>query len=58
MAALKWAGDMAGLRRLREDLRPCIEASTLTDAARFTREVEATYRTVWKKWCRAAGKTG
>lgn len=57
-AALKWASDMDGLRGLREDLRPRLEASCLTDAGSFTREVEAAYRTVWKEWCRAARQTG
>ena len=57
-AALKWAGDADGLRRLRKDLRPRLEAASLTDAAGFAREVEAAYRTAWKKWCRAARRAG
>jgi len=29
-------------------------ASEIGDAARYTRAVEAAYRTMWRRWCRTA----
>jgi predicted O-linked N-acetylglucosamine transferase (SPINDLY family) len=38
------ASDREGLRRLRRELRPRLQASPLTDMARFVRDLEAAYR--------------
>jgi hypothetical protein len=33
-------------------------ASTLIDAAEFTRQLEAAYRRVWRKWCKGGSIRG
>jgi len=45
--AVARASDRAALAALRRALRPRLAASPLTDTARFTRELEAAYRTMW-----------
>jgi len=57
-AAAAFAARPEALATLRASLRPRLAASPLTDSARFAREVEAAYRSVWKKWCRQAKKAG
>lgn len=39
------------LAELRRTLRPRMEASPLTDSARFTRGLEDAYRAMWRAWC-------
>jgi predicted O-linked N-acetylglucosamine transferase (SPINDLY family) len=39
------------LRRLKSSLRDHLLNSSLCDGATFTRDVEAAYRTMWKKYC-------
>jgi predicted O-linked N-acetylglucosamine transferase (SPINDLY family) len=39
------------LEALRRGLRPAFERSVLRDEAGFTRELEAAYREMWRKWC-------
>jgi predicted O-linked N-acetylglucosamine transferase (SPINDLY family) len=43
--------DVSGLAELRGGLRERIEASPVMDAAGFTRDLEAAFRTVWRAWC-------
>jgi protein O-GlcNAc transferase len=43
------AGDLKALNDIRFQLRS--EMSPLTDAVQFTRELESTYRTMWRQWC-------
>jgi predicted O-linked N-acetylglucosamine transferase (SPINDLY family) len=61
-AATGLARDAARRAALRAGLRERLAASPLTDAATFTRSLEAAYRTVWRSWCaaqaRPAGGTG
>jgi protein O-GlcNAc transferase len=53
--AVELAGDLPCLAELRAALRPRMLASTLMDAPRFARNVEAAYRTLWERWCAAGG---
>jgi predicted O-linked N-acetylglucosamine transferase (SPINDLY family) len=50
-AAARLAADRPALARPRADLRNRIANSPLCDGARFTRQREAAYRTMWREWC-------
>src|SRR5262249_43002692 len=45
------AGDTKRLTELRASLRERMRASPLMDAERFTRNLEAAYRQMWRTWC-------
>jgi predicted O-linked N-acetylglucosamine transferase (SPINDLY family) len=45
------AGRPAWLAELRGTLRDRLLASPVGDARAYTREVEATYRRLWQRWC-------
>ena len=45
------AKDLPRLAELRRTLRPRMQASPLMDAPRFTRNIEAVYRRMWRSWC-------
>ncbi len=47
------AADVPQLAGLRASLRSRMQASVLMDAARFARHMEASYRTMWQRWCTA-----
>lgn len=49
--AVDLARDPARLAMLRQGLRSRVLASPLCDAERFTTEMEAAYRSMWKHWC-------
>jgi predicted O-linked N-acetylglucosamine transferase (SPINDLY family) len=49
--AVNIAGDLKRLRSLREKLRDMMEHSPLTDAKRFTVNLEGLYRKMWERWC-------
>ncbi|MEI9942462.1 MAG: tetratricopeptide repeat protein [Pseudomonadota bacterium] len=49
--AVVLASDLERLRTLRAELRPRLEASPLGDAPRFARQLEALYRTAWRRYC-------
>lgn len=53
--AVGLANDRERLWRLRDGLREKIEASPLMDAPRFTRNLEAAWRAMWRTWCASAG---
>jgi predicted O-linked N-acetylglucosamine transferase (SPINDLY family) len=50
------ARDPGRLERLRRGLRQRMAASPLVDGARYTRNLEAAYRTMWRRWCRGESR--
>jgi protein O-GlcNAc transferase len=56
--AVNLAADRPALARLRADLRGRVAASPLCDGARFTRQLETAYRTMWREWCFGGGSAG
>lgn len=53
---VRLAGDLGKLTALRQGLRAQMARSPLTDARRFTANLEALYRKMWEAWCRQARK--
>ncbi len=51
--ATRFAGDPPQLRSLRRELRQRLLRSPMMDATRFTRDLEATYREAWRRFCAA-----
>jgi predicted O-linked N-acetylglucosamine transferase (SPINDLY family) len=49
--AASLAGDTARLESLRFGLRERMATSPLCDSPRFTRNLEAAYRSMWRGWC-------
>ena len=49
--AVNLAADVKRLQRLRNDLRIMMKKSPLTDAKRFTHNLEKSYRNIWETWC-------
>jgi predicted O-linked N-acetylglucosamine transferase (SPINDLY family) len=45
------ANDPSRLGNLRSTLRQRMERSPLMDAPRFARNVETSYRQMWRSWC-------
>ena len=45
------AADLPRLARIREGLRPRLAGSAVGDVRGYTRSVEATYRSLWRRWC-------
>jgi len=56
--AVALAADRPRLTQLRATLRQRMETAPLMDARRFARNIEATYRTLWRRWCQDAPATG
>jgi len=54
------ARNLDGLEKIHASMRKRMTASTICDANRFAREMEAAFRKMWRRWCRtrdiAAGK--
>lgn len=53
--AVNLAGDLKRLQSLREGLRDMMAQSPLTDAKKFTLELENCYRAIWVEWCKKNG---
>jgi predicted O-linked N-acetylglucosamine transferase (SPINDLY family) len=51
--ALELASDPLRLDGLRRELRAGLAASPLLDHRGVTRELEAAYRGMWRRWCRS-----
>ena len=49
--AVDLTDDLMQLAKLRGGLRERVTRSSLMDAARYTRDLEAAYRLAWKEWC-------
>jgi protein O-GlcNAc transferase len=49
--AAELAKDRKQLTQLRADLRSRMQASPIMDAASFARDMESTYRKMWRTWC-------
>jgi protein O-GlcNAc transferase len=49
--AIQLAADLPRLEDLRASLRQKLRLSPLTNAPRFTRDIEVTFREMWRKWC-------
>ena len=49
--AVELANDLPKLIELRATLRQRMKQSPLMDTARFARNVETAYRTMWQIWC-------
>ncbi|MBK8161710.1 MAG: tetratricopeptide repeat protein [Gammaproteobacteria bacterium] len=54
--AVELAHDPERLARLRRELPARFDASPLRDEAAFTRDLEAAYRDMWRRWCASAGE--
>ena len=50
--ALRLATDLAGLEKLRRELRPKMAASPVCDGPAYARNLETAYRAMWRAWCR------
>jgi predicted O-linked N-acetylglucosamine transferase (SPINDLY family) len=55
--AARFATDLTRLSELRASLRNRLKNSTLMDAPRFARNVEAAFREMWKRWCAARSRS-
>jgi predicted O-linked N-acetylglucosamine transferase (SPINDLY family) len=52
--AVALANDSTRLANYRRQIRPALESAAFTDGAKFTRTLEAAYRTIWRRY--AAGE--
>jgi predicted O-linked N-acetylglucosamine transferase (SPINDLY family) len=56
--AVNLARDLEKLKTLRASLRDMMSRSPLTNARKFTHNLEEAYRTMWEKWCAGIKKSG
>lgn len=50
-SAIQLASDVTSLSNLRMSLRELMSKSPLCDGAKFTRNIESTYRSMWHRYC-------
>ena len=51
--ATTFAKDLPRLAQIRATMRDRLKASPLLDAPKYTRNLEAAYRRVWRQWCQS-----
>jgi protein O-GlcNAc transferase len=57
-AAVRLARDLPRLAELRAGLRERMRRATLTNPERFTRQLEALYRSMWRQYCAGGTVSG
>lgn len=50
-SAIQLASDVTSLSNLRMSLRELMSKSPLCDGAKFTRNIESAYRSMWRRYC-------
>jgi protein O-GlcNAc transferase len=53
VCAQRHSGNVAALTALRTGLRARLSSSSICESEKFTRDLEAQYRSVWQQWCHA-----
>jgi predicted O-linked N-acetylglucosamine transferase (SPINDLY family) len=56
--AVELARDPGRLARLRPEIRSRVDRSMISNPAALTREVEAAFRAMWRRWCAVRGGAG
>jgi protein O-GlcNAc transferase len=51
------ANDLVRLQEIRSGLRQRVQLSAIGDGARFTRQLEDAYRSMWRHWCTGGEKS-
>lgn len=54
----RWRSTWPAIPGVRRSLRPRMASSALCDAGRLCREVEASYRAMWRTWCESGWRRG
>jgi protein O-GlcNAc transferase len=57
-AAVFLTGIVGKIPEMRRNIRKAVQSSPFMDEAGFTRDLEAAYRDMWRRWCRKQAETG